>query len=120
MPAITALAKAFESTQDSTGAEEVLEAFAQIAALAVEHNITHGVDFVISTVCSFTNLDTLEPFPIMHSETSGESSKTRELLAFGMDLRSQMAVVATFELARRHGNHAKNGWRHVFHVLLRL
>ena len=138
-PACRAFMAAFRSTNTSTAAEVVLEGVAQLASLAVARNIRHGVDYVLSMLCRMTSL-----FPDASASSSGSRShlgdtsrrlhysttsspgsgacppRFTELVRFGNRFRQQMAVVAVFELVRRHGNHADLGWRWVLHVVMRL
>ena len=136
-PACKALTSAFKTSRSATAAEHVLEGFAQLAALAAERHIVHGVDFVFAMLARLTSL---LPGPYGNGHDSvgsvgGSSgggsggagaggqpfpSRLPELIMFGHSVIPQMAVVALFELARRHGQQATLGWKWIMQVIVRL
>ena len=125
-PATKALVASFRTAKDSVVAEELLEGFAQLAALAVDHALPNGTDYVLATLCRLT---TLLDAPSYDDEAEAIAaaqhghaypSRLPALHAFGAQIRPQMAVVAAFELTRRYGDHTREGWRWLLHALLRL
>lgn len=122
-PLTHALVCAFAAAANDAEAETTLRGILRCAQLAADHAIAGGVDYVVATLASQTKLlDPMAPAPKQDQAKAGSRAPSRlpALLAWGNNLRAQMATVAVFDVAHRHGAELRRGWAWLVHCLLRL
>jgi len=106
-----------------------------LAKILGHHSMHDAFDSLVYLLCNFTGLLNLKQPPPSNAtevagDTVGESTQSEanaqanehltQLYDFCLSPIAQMATVTVFGIADRLGNHLRQGWRPVIHLLLRM
>ncbi|XP_078499344.1 Golgi-specific brefeldin A-resistance guanine nucleotide exchange factor 1 isoform X2 [Lissotriton helveticus] len=105
-PTIAALSYVFDKSMDETILKKSISGFRKCAKIAAHYGFSDVFDNLIISLCKFTALssETIESLPI----------------DFGGNPKAQIAAKTVFELAHRHGDILREGWKNIVDSMLQL
>ncbi|XP_056879272.1 Golgi-specific brefeldin A-resistance guanine nucleotide exchange factor 1 isoform X3 [Takifugu flavidus] len=105
-PTIAALSYVFDKSLDDGILQKAIAGFRKCAMIAAHYGFSDVFDNLIISLCKFTTL----------------SSESVENLpsVFGSNSKAQTAAKAVFDLAHRHGNILREGWKNIMDSMLQL
>lgn len=105
-PTIAALSYVFDKSLDENILQKALTGFRKCAMIAAHYGFSDVFDNLIISLCKFTTL----------SSESVENLPT----VFGSNSKAQTAAKTVFDLAHRHGNILREGWKNIMDSMLQL
>uniref|UniRef100_A0A3P8NWB0 Golgi-specific brefeldin A-resistance guanine nucleotide exchange factor 1 n=1 Tax=Astatotilapia calliptera TaxID=8154 RepID=A0A3P8NWB0_ASTCA len=105
-PTIAALSYVFDKSLDDVIIQKAITGFRKCAMIAAHYGFNDVFDNLIISLCKFTTL----------SSESVENLPT----VFGSNSKAQTAAKTVFDLAHRHGNILREGWKNIVDSLLQL
>ncbi|XP_060896489.1 Golgi-specific brefeldin A-resistance guanine nucleotide exchange factor 1 isoform X1 [Labrus mixtus] len=105
-PTIAALSYVFDKSMDDTILQKAITGFRKCAMIAAHYGFSDVFDNLIISLCKFTTL----------SSESVENLPT----VFGSNGKAQTAAKTVFDLAHRHGNILREGWKNIMDSMLQL
>ncbi|XP_068584140.1 Golgi-specific brefeldin A-resistance guanine nucleotide exchange factor 1 isoform X2 [Cebidichthys violaceus] len=105
-PTIAALSYVFDKSLDDTIIQKAITGFRKCAMIAAHYGFSDVFDNLIISLCKFTTL----------SSESVENLPT----VFGSNNKAQTAAKTVFDLAHRHGNILREGWKNIMDSMLQL
>uniref|UniRef100_H3CF70 Golgi brefeldin A resistant guanine nucleotide exchange factor 1 n=1 Tax=Tetraodon nigroviridis TaxID=99883 RepID=H3CF70_TETNG len=105
-PTIAALSYVFDKSLDESILQKAIAGFRKCAMIAAHYGFSDVFDNLIISLCKFTTL----------SSESVENLPT----VFGSNGKAQTAAKAVFDLAHRHGNILREGWKNIMDSMLQL
>ncbi|KAG7458372.1 Golgi-specific brefeldin A-resistance guanine nucleotide exchange factor 1 isoform X1, partial [Solea senegalensis] len=105
-PTIAALSYVFDKSLDDNIVQKAITGFRKCAMIAAHYGFSDVFDNLIISLCKFTTL----------------SSESVENLpsVFGGNIKAQTAAKTVFDLAHRHGNILREGWKNIMDSMLQL
>ncbi|KAM8852195.1 Golgi-specific brefeldin A-resistance guanine nucleotide exchange factor 1 isoform 1-T1 [Synchiropus picturatus] len=105
-PTIAALSYVFDKSLDENILQKAITGFRKCAMIAAHYGFSDVFDNLIISLCKFTTL----------------SSESVENLpsVFGSNSKAQTAAKTVFDLAHRHGNILREGWKNIMESMLQL
>ncbi|XP_034082077.1 Golgi-specific brefeldin A-resistance guanine nucleotide exchange factor 1 isoform X2 [Gymnodraco acuticeps] len=105
-PTIAALSYVFDKSLDENIIQKAITGFRKCAMIAAHYGFSDVFDNLIISLCKFTTL----------SSESVENLPT----VFGSNNKAQTAAKTVFDLAHRHGNILREGWKNIMDSMLQL
>ncbi|XP_047198396.1 Golgi-specific brefeldin A-resistance guanine nucleotide exchange factor 1 isoform X3 [Hippoglossus stenolepis] len=105
-PTIAALSYVFDKSLDDSIIQKAITGFRKCAMIAAHYGFSDVFDNLIISLCKFTTL----------SNESVENLPT----VFGSNSKAQTAAKTVFDLAHRHGNILREGWKNIMDSMLQL
>ncbi|XP_033468828.2 Golgi-specific brefeldin A-resistance guanine nucleotide exchange factor 1 isoform X2 [Epinephelus lanceolatus] len=105
-PTIAALSYVFDKSLDDNIIQKAITGFRKCAMIAAHYGFSDVFDNLIISLCKFTTL----------SSESVENLPT----VFGSNNKAQTAAKTVFDLAHRHGNILREGWKNIMDSMLQL
>ncbi|XP_070398322.1 Golgi-specific brefeldin A-resistance guanine nucleotide exchange factor 1 isoform X4 [Nothobranchius furzeri] len=105
-PTIAALSFVFDKSLDDAILQKAIMGFRKCAMIAAHYGFSDVFDNLIISLCKFTTL----------SSESVENLPT----VFGSNNKAQTAAKTVFDLAHRHGNILREGWKNIMESMLQL
>nr|XP_019949096.1 PREDICTED: Golgi-specific brefeldin A-resistance guanine nucleotide exchange factor 1 isoform X2 [Paralichthys olivaceus] len=105
-PTIAALSYVFDKSLDDNIIQKAITGFRKCAMIAAHYGFSDVFDNLIISLCKFTTL----------SNESVENLPT----VFGSNSKAQTAAKTVFDLAHRHGNILREGWKNIMDSMLQL
>uniref|UniRef100_A0AAQ5Y5I3 Golgi-specific brefeldin A-resistance guanine nucleotide exchange factor 1 n=1 Tax=Amphiprion ocellaris TaxID=80972 RepID=A0AAQ5Y5I3_AMPOC len=105
-PTIAALSYVFDKSLDDNIIQKAITGFRKCAMIAAHYGFSDVFDNLIISLCKFTTL----------SSESVENLPT----VFGSNSKAQTAAKTVFDLAHRHGNILREGWKNIMDSMLQL
>lgn len=105
-PTIAALSYVFDKSLDDTIIQKAITGFRKCALISAHYGFSDVFDNLIISLCKFTTL----------SSESVENLPT----VFGSNGKAQVAAKAVFNLAHRHGDILREGWKNIMDAMLQL
>uniref|UniRef100_A0A3P9K3E6 Golgi-specific brefeldin A-resistance guanine nucleotide exchange factor 1 n=1 Tax=Oryzias latipes TaxID=8090 RepID=A0A3P9K3E6_ORYLA len=105
-PTIAALSYVFDKSLDDSIIQKAIGGFRKCAVIAAHYGFSDVFDNLIISLCKFTTL----------SSESVENLPT----VFGSNSKAQTAAKTVFDLAHRHGNILREGWKNIMDSMLQL
>uniref|UniRef100_A0A1A7X3N0 Golgi-specific brefeldin A-resistance guanine nucleotide exchange factor 1 n=1 Tax=Iconisemion striatum TaxID=60296 RepID=A0A1A7X3N0_9TELE len=105
-PTIAALSFVFDKSLDDAILQKAITGFRKCAMIAAHYGFSDVFDNLIISLCKFTTL----------SSESVENLPT----VFGSNNKAQTAAKTVFDLAHRHGNILREGWKNIMESMLQL
>ncbi|KAK5907953.1 hypothetical protein CgunFtcFv8_016051 [Champsocephalus gunnari] len=105
-PTIAALSYVFDKSLDENIIQKAVTGFRKCAMIAAHYGFSDVFDNLIISLCKFTTL----------SSESVENLPT----VFGSNNKAQTAAKTVFDLAHRHGNILREGWKNIMDSMLQL
>ncbi|XP_041644664.1 Golgi-specific brefeldin A-resistance guanine nucleotide exchange factor 1 isoform X1 [Cheilinus undulatus] len=105
-PTIAALSYVFDKSLDDNILQKAITGFRKCALIAAHYGFSDVFDNLIISLCKFTTL----------SSESVENLPT----VFGSNNKAQTAAKTVFDLAHRHGNILREGWKNIMDSMLQL
>ncbi|XP_028983448.1 Golgi-specific brefeldin A-resistance guanine nucleotide exchange factor 1 isoform X2 [Betta splendens] len=105
-PTIAALSYVFDKSLDDSIIQKSIIGFRKCAMIAAHYGLSDVFDNLIISLCKFTTL----------SSESVENLPT----VFGSNSKAQTAAKTVFDLAHRHGNILREGWKNIMDSMLQL
>ncbi|XP_031435029.1 Golgi-specific brefeldin A-resistance guanine nucleotide exchange factor 1 isoform X2 [Clupea harengus] len=105
-PTIAALSYVFDKSLDDTIIQKAIAGFRKCAMISAHFGFSDVFDNLIISLCKFTTL----------SSESVENLPT----VFGSNLKAQVAAKTVFNLAHRHGDILREGWKNIMDSMLQL
>ncbi|XP_069577464.1 Golgi-specific brefeldin A-resistance guanine nucleotide exchange factor 1 isoform X2 [Brachyistius frenatus] len=105
-PTIAALSYVFDKSLDDNIIQKAITGFRKCAMIAAHYGFSDVFDNLIISLCKFTTL----------SSESVENLPT----VFGSNGKAQTAAKTVFDLAHRHGNILREGWKNIMESMLQL
>uniref|UniRef100_A0A3B4VGU8 Golgi-specific brefeldin A-resistance guanine nucleotide exchange factor 1 n=1 Tax=Seriola dumerili TaxID=41447 RepID=A0A3B4VGU8_SERDU len=105
-PTIAALSYVFDKSLDDSIIQKAITGFRKCAMIAAHYGFSDVFDNLIISLCKFTTLsnESVENLPIV----------------FGSNSKAQTAAKTVFDLAHRHGNILREGWKNIMDSMLQL
>ncbi|XP_029377816.1 Golgi-specific brefeldin A-resistance guanine nucleotide exchange factor 1 isoform X2 [Echeneis naucrates] len=105
-PTIAALSYVFDKSLDDSIIQKAITGYRKCAMIAAHYGFSDVFDNLIISLCKFTTL----------SNESVENLPT----VFGSNGKAQTAAKTVFDLAHRHGNILREGWKNIMDSMLQL
>ncbi|KAL0964389.1 hypothetical protein UPYG_G00323170 [Umbra pygmaea] len=105
-PTIAALSYVFDKSLDDTIIQKAIAGFRKCAMISAHFGFSDVFDNLIISLCKFTTL----------SSESVENLPT----VFGSNMKAQIAAKTVFNLAHRHGDILREGWKNIMDSMLQL
>ncbi|XP_062422620.1 Golgi-specific brefeldin A-resistance guanine nucleotide exchange factor 1 isoform X3 [Pungitius pungitius] len=105
-PTIAALSYVFDKSLDENIIQKAITGFRKCAMIAAHYGFSDVFDNLIISLCKFTTL----------SSESVENLPT----VFGSNNKAQTAAKTVFDLAHRHGDILREGWKNIMDSMLQL
>ncbi|KAM9726500.1 LOW QUALITY PROTEIN: Golgi-specific brefeldin A-resistance guanine nucleotide exchange factor 1 [Menidia menidia] len=105
-PTIAALSYVFDKSLDENIIQKAITGFRKCAMIAAHYGFSDVFDNLIISLCKFTTL----------SSESVENLPT----VFGSNHKAQTAAKTVFDLAHRHGDILREGWKNIMESMLQL
>uniref|UniRef100_A0A8C4ES48 SEC7 domain-containing protein n=1 Tax=Dicentrarchus labrax TaxID=13489 RepID=A0A8C4ES48_DICLA len=105
-PTIAALSYVFDKSLDDNIIQKAITGFRKCAMIAAHYGFSDVFDNLIISLCKFTTL----------SSEAVENLPT----VFGSNSKAQTAAKTVFDLAHRHGNILREGWKNIMDSMLQL
>ncbi|XP_066549516.1 Golgi-specific brefeldin A-resistance guanine nucleotide exchange factor 1 isoform X2 [Amia ocellicauda] len=105
-PTIAALSYVFDKSLDDTIIQKAIAGFRKCAMISAHYGFSDVFDNLIISLCKFTTL----------SSESVENLPT----VFGSNAKAQIAAKTVFNLAYRHGDILREGWKNIMDSMLQL
>ncbi|XP_043911932.1 Golgi-specific brefeldin A-resistance guanine nucleotide exchange factor 1 isoform X2 [Protopterus annectens] len=105
-PTIAALSYVFDKSLDENIIQKAISGFRKCATISAQYGLSDVFDNLIISLCKFTAL----------SSESVENLPT----VFGSNNKAQIAAKTVFELAHRHGDILREGWKNIMDSMLQL
>ncbi|XP_062256523.1 Golgi-specific brefeldin A-resistance guanine nucleotide exchange factor 1 isoform X1 [Platichthys flesus] len=105
-PTIAALSYVFDKSLDDSIIQKAITGFRKCAMIAAHYGFSDVFDNLIISLCKFTTLtnESVENLPTV----------------FGSNSKAQTAAKTVFDLAHRHGNILREGWKNIMDSMLQL
>ncbi|XP_035461368.2 Golgi-specific brefeldin A-resistance guanine nucleotide exchange factor 1 isoform X3 [Scophthalmus maximus] len=105
-PTIAALSYVFDKSLDESIIQKAITGFRKCAMIAAHYGFSNVFDNLIISLCKFTTLnnESVENLPTV----------------FGSNSKAQTAAKTVFDLAHRHGNILREGWKNIMDSMLQL
>ncbi|XP_072534053.1 Golgi-specific brefeldin A-resistance guanine nucleotide exchange factor 1 isoform X1 [Salminus brasiliensis] len=105
-PTIAALSYVFDKSLEDTIIQKAIAGFRKCAMISAHYGFSDVFDNLIISLCKFTTL----------SSESVENLPT----VFGSNGKAQVAAKTVFNLAHRHGDILREGWKNIMDAMLQL
>ncbi|XP_056386548.1 Golgi-specific brefeldin A-resistance guanine nucleotide exchange factor 1 isoform X1 [Hyla sarda] len=105
-PTIAALSYVFDKSMEETIIQKAISGFRKCAMISAHYGLSDVFDNLIISLCKFTTL----------SSEAVENLPT----GFGSNLKAQIAARTVFNLAYRHGDILREGWKNIMDSMLQL
>ncbi|XP_050501190.1 Golgi-specific brefeldin A-resistance guanine nucleotide exchange factor 1 [Diabrotica virgifera virgifera] len=106
-PIVAALSSVYEKAENESVHKKVMQGFERCAFIAANLNISTNLDMLILGICKFT---------VFYNQ----QKQNNIVVQFGMNSKAQLALRTVFSLIHQHGNTMREGWKHLFDLLLAL
>ncbi|XP_060728411.1 Golgi-specific brefeldin A-resistance guanine nucleotide exchange factor 1 isoform X1 [Tachysurus vachellii] len=105
-PTIAALSYVFDKSLEEAIIQKAIAGFRKCAMIAAHYGFSDVFDNLIISLCKFTTLnsESVENLPTV----------------FGSNAKAQIAAKTTFNLAHRHGDILREGWKNIMDAMLQL
>uniref|UniRef100_A0A3B3W2B2 Golgi-specific brefeldin A-resistance guanine nucleotide exchange factor 1 n=1 Tax=Poecilia latipinna TaxID=48699 RepID=A0A3B3W2B2_9TELE len=105
-PTIAALSYVFDKSLDENIIQKAITGFRKCAMIAAHYGCSDVFDNLIISLCKFTTLasESVENLPTV----------------FGSNNKAQTAAKTVFDLAHKHGNILREGWKNIMESMLQL
>uniref|UniRef100_T1IU23 SEC7 domain-containing protein n=1 Tax=Strigamia maritima TaxID=126957 RepID=T1IU23_STRMM len=107
-PTVAALSFVFDKSSDETIIHRSISGFRKCAMISAHYGMSDVFDNLVISLCKFTTLlssvETPENLPV----------------SFGSNAKAQLAAKTVFNLAHRHGDILREGWKNLLDCLLQL
>ncbi|KAF5910265.1 Golgi-specific brefeldin A-resistance guanine nucleotide exchange factor 1, partial [Clarias magur] len=105
-PTIAALSFVFDKSLEDTIIQKAIAGFRKCAMISAHYGFSDVFDNLIISLCKFTTLnsESVENLPTV----------------FGSNTKAQIAAKTTFNLAHRHGDILREGWKNIMDAMLQL
>ncbi|XP_043993051.1 Golgi-specific brefeldin A-resistance guanine nucleotide exchange factor 1 isoform X2 [Gambusia affinis] len=105
-PTIAALSYVFDKSLDENIIQKAITGFRKCAMIAAHYGCSDVFDNLIISLCKFTTLasESVENLPTV----------------FGSNNKAQTAAKTVFDLAHKHGNILREGWKNILESMLQL
>ncbi|NXA34518.1 GBF1 factor, partial [Eudromia elegans] len=105
-PTIAALSYVFDKSLEETIIQKAISGFRKCAMISAHYGLSDVFDNLIISLCKFTAL----------SSESIENLPT----VFGSNPKAHIAAKTVFQLAHRHGDILREGWKNIMEAMLQL
>ncbi|XP_059472257.1 Golgi-specific brefeldin A-resistance guanine nucleotide exchange factor 1 isoform X2 [Neocloeon triangulifer] len=107
-PTVAALSFVFDKSNDATIYQKSISGFRKCAMISAHYGMSNDFDNLIISLCKFTTL-------LNSTETPDNLT-----ISFGSNTKAMLAAKTVFNLAHRHGDILREGWKNVLDCLLQL
>lgn len=109
-PTLAAISYIFDKTVEPNSFGRPLAGLSSGAAIAAHYNLHADFDGLVLTLCKFTTL----------LNVSAEATEISTGVAFGLNVRAQLAMQTVFGLIHEHGDCIRESWKAVLEVIVQL
>nr|XP_032805808.1 Golgi-specific brefeldin A-resistance guanine nucleotide exchange factor 1 isoform X1 [Petromyzon marinus]XP_032805809.1 Golgi-specific brefeldin A-resistance guanine nucleotide exchange factor 1 isoform X1 [Petromyzon marinus]XP_032805810.1 Golgi-specific brefeldin A-resistance guanine nucleotide exchange factor 1 isoform X1 [Petromyzon marinus]XP_032805811.1 Golgi-specific brefeldin A-resistance guanine nucleotide exchange factor 1 isoform X1 [Petromyzon marinus] len=105
-PTIAALSFVFDKSTDETIIQKAISGFRKCAMISAYYGLSDVFDNLIISLCKFTMLsnESVDNLPVM----------------FGSNPKAQLSAKTVFNLAHRHGDILREGWKNIMDSMLQI
>ncbi|XP_023706010.1 Golgi-specific brefeldin A-resistance guanine nucleotide exchange factor 1 isoform X5 [Cryptotermes secundus] len=107
-PTVAALSFVFDKSNDATIYQKAISGFRKCAMISAHYGMSSDFDNLVISLCKFTML-------LNTAETPDNLT-----ISFGSNPKAQLAAKTVFNLAHRHGDILREGWKNVLDCMLQL
>ncbi|XP_069705453.1 Golgi-specific brefeldin A-resistance guanine nucleotide exchange factor 1 isoform X3 [Periplaneta americana] len=107
-PTVAALSFVFDKSNDTTIYQKAISGFRKCAMISAHYGMSNDFDNLVISLCKFTTL-------LNTAETPDNLT-----ISFGANPKAQLAAKTVFNLAHRHGDILREGWKNVLDCMLQL
>ncbi|XP_066992463.2 Golgi-specific brefeldin A-resistance guanine nucleotide exchange factor 1 [Anabrus simplex] len=107
-PTVAALSFVFDKSNDATIYQKAISGFRKCAMISAHYGMSNDFDNLVISLCKFTTL-------LNSAETPDNLT-----ISFGSNPKAQLAAKTVFNLAHRHGDILREGWKNVLDCVLQL
>ncbi|MFH4973909.1 hypothetical protein AB6A40_000618 [Gnathostoma spinigerum] len=128
-PATAALSYVFDKSDQETILQKSLNGYRKCASIAAHYGMSDVFDNLIIHLCKFSTLMTSTEGGAEQSLEAQRSGGLSEItpesidqvsIAFGENIKAQMAAKAMFQLVHTHGDILRDGWKNILDAILHL
>ncbi|KAK9887809.1 hypothetical protein WA026_000124 [Henosepilachna vigintioctopunctata] len=102
-PVLSALSFVFDRSEDPSVYRRAISGFENCAFICSHHNLTSNLDMLMLTLCKFTTF---------HNRSANGVAQ------FATNTKAQLALATVFDMAHRHGDNLRQGWKNIFDIIL--
>lgn len=106
-PIVAALSFVFDKSDDPAVYKKAIQGFERCAFISSSFGMCQNLDMLILTLCKFT---------LLHKQPK----QNYLTVQFGANVKAQCALKTVFYLAHEYGDNIREGWEHVFDLILTL
>nr|CAD7196617.1 unnamed protein product [Timema douglasi] len=107
-PTVAALSFVFDKSNDTAIYQKAIAGFRKCAMISAHYSMSNDFDNLVISLCKFTTL--------LNSPETPDALT----VAFGSNPKARLAAKTVFNLAHRHGDILRDGWRNVLECVLQL
>ncbi|KAJ9591988.1 hypothetical protein L9F63_001500, partial [Diploptera punctata] len=107
-PTVAALSFVFDKSNDTTIYQKAISGFRKCAMISAHYGMSNDFDNLVISLCKFTTL------------LNTADSPDNLTVSFGSNPKAQLAAKTVFNLAHRHGDILREGWKNVLDCMLQL
>ncbi|XP_075238410.1 sec7 domain-containing protein garz isoform X2 [Lycorma delicatula] len=107
-PTVAALCYVFDRSKDPAIYQKAISGFRKCAMISAHYGMSNVFDHIIASLCKFTML-------LNSAETPDNLT-----ISLGQNPKARLATMTVFNLAHRHGDIIREGWRNVLDCILQL
>ncbi|GFG39058.1 hypothetical protein Cfor_02589 [Coptotermes formosanus] len=107
-PTVAALSFVFDKSNDAAIYQKAISGFRKCAMISAHYGMSNDFDNLIISLCKFTTL------------LSTADTPDNLTISFGSNPKAQLAAKTVFNLAHRHGDILREGWKNVLDCMLQL
>nr|CAD7256019.1 unnamed protein product [Timema shepardi] len=107
-PTVAALSFVFDKSNDTAIYQKAIAGFRKCAMISAHYSMSNDFDNLLISLCKFTTL--------LNSPETPDALT----VAFGSNPKARLAAKTVFNLAHRHGDILRDGWRNVLECVLQL
>ena len=123
---VSALGYVYERTISPQMIQKTLSGFRKCALISAHYNLHDVFDNLLITLCKFTNLAPPTGVASNPNQTANSSGLGSEIggemvaVQLGISQKAMLATKTVFNLAHRHGDVLRDGWRNILDTMCRL
>lgn len=107
-PNVAALSFVFDKSSDEAIISKAISGFRKCAMISAHYGMSDVFDNLVISLCKFTTL------------LSSAEAPENIPIAFGSNMKAQLAARTVFGLAHRHGDILRDGWKNILDCMLQL
>ncbi|XP_050302323.1 Golgi-specific brefeldin A-resistance guanine nucleotide exchange factor 1 [Anthonomus grandis grandis] len=106
-PLVSALCFIYEQSEETSTYNHVIRGFEKCALVSAHFGMTKNLDMLIVSLCKFT---------VFYNQRR----QNNIMVLLGSNQKAQLALKTVFNLAHLNGDNIREGWKHIFDLILSL